>query len=311
VVDKMIEIQSLGSLETPELENVLQTKTWVKVTTPTPFELERLARLLKLDSELLGDCLDPEEHPRFEPEDDYLLLVLRVPLPKDERTTPSTITFPIGLFLSENFIVTVEARELPFLSAKPRRKARFYLDNPQRLLQYFIGQIRVEFQRALDAVEVGIDELQNQVLTSSRPDSLPNLFLASKVLVYLNSAIMANLKAVSHLRRHSRDPEWRETLEDLEIDLRQVSEMIHIQREIVTSTMDAYASAISNNLNVVMKVLASISLVLMIPTLLASLYGMNLDLPLANDPNAFWIIFGIGTVLSLISVAMLCWQEWI
>jgi magnesium transporter len=307
----MIEIQSLGSLETPELENVLHTKTWVKVTTPTPFELERLARLLKLDSELLGDCLDPEERPRFEPEDDYLLLVLRVPLPKDERETPSTITFPIGFFLSENFIVTVQAREIPFLSAKPRRKARFYLDSPQRLLQYFISQIRVEFQRALDAVEEDIDELQDEVLTSSRPDSLPSLFLAAKVLVYLNSAIMANLKAVSVLRRHSKDPEWRETLEDLEIDLRQVSEMINIQREILTSTMDAYASAISNNLNVVMKVLASISLVLMIPTLLASLYGMNLDLPLAKDPNAFWVIFGIGALLSLVSVAMLWWQEWI
>jgi magnesium transporter len=122
---------------------------------------------------------------------------------------------------------------------------------------------------------------------------------------------MANLKAVSVLRRHSKDPEWRETLEDLEIDLRQVSEMINIQREILTSTMDAYASAISNNLNVVMKVLASISLVLMIPTLLASLYGMNLDLPLAKDPNAFWVIFGIGALLSLVSVAMLWWQEWI
>ncbi|MFX0113695.1 MAG: magnesium transporter CorA family protein [Candidatus Hodarchaeota archaeon] len=307
----MIEVQSLGSLEAPELENALQTKTWVKVTSPTPFEIERLTRVLKLDPELVEDCLDPEERPRFESEDDYVLLVLRIPLSKAERDIPSIVTFPIGIFLSENFLVTVQARELPFLSAKPRRRAKFYLDNPRNLLHYFIRRITIEFQRSLDVVEEDIDELQEEVLTSSRPDSLPSLFLAAKVLVYLNAAIMADIKAMNDLRRHSKDPVWRDTLEDLEIDLQQVSDMINIQREILTSTMDAYASAISNNLNVVMKVLASISLILMIPTLLASLYGMNLDLPLADDPNAFWIIFGFGALLSLISVAMLWWQEWI
>lgn len=307
----LIEIQGLTDLRSPDLEEARQVRSWVDVTAPSPVELERVARLLKLDVEELADCLDPEEHPRYELEEDYSLLLLRTALQKGERDTPSMVTFPIGFFFSENFLVTVHARPLRFLSEKPRRRQKIRLDSPQRLLQYFIQRIIREFQRALDAVEADVDELQEDVLTSSRPDSLPNLFQAIKILVYLNSAIMADMKAVADCRRRSKDPIWKETLEDLEIDLKQVSEMISIQREILTSTMDAYASAISNNLSMVMKVLASISLVLMIPTLLASLYGMNLDLPLANDPNAFWIIFGMGAILSFISVAMLWWQEWI
>jgi len=237
--------------------------------------------------------------------------VLRIPLQKEERDSPSTVTFPIGFFFSNTFLVTVHARPLRFLTEKPRRRLKIQLDTPSRFLQYLIQRITREFQKALDSVEADVNELQEDVLTSSRPDSLPSLFLAIKVLVYLNSAILADLKTIGDIRRHSRDSEWRDTLEDLEIDLRQVSEMINIQREILTSTMDAYASAISNNLSVVMKVLASISLVLMIPTLLASLYGMNVELPLAESSNAFWIVFGFGAILSLLSVALLWWQEWI
>ncbi|AEH44528.1 Mg2 transporter protein CorA family protein [Thermodesulfatator indicus DSM 15286] len=288
----------------------IERPCWVCLTSPTEEELQYVQESLKVFPEFLRYPLDEEEIPRIELEEDQLLIILRVPDPRHEEGFIRYETIPIGIILTEEAIITVCLKENPvfedFLMALNKVK-NFTLERPIPFLFHFFWCIATIYLRYLRLIDKLITEYEQELYRSMRNKELLKLLNIEKSLVYFNTALRANDIVLSRLQsgrflRLTEDD--LELLEDVQIENRQAIDMAKIFSDILTGTMDAYASVISNNLNMVMKFLTSATIVLMLPTLVASIYGMNIQLPLQNSPHAFAILMTISFILSGIVVAL-------
>jgi len=277
---------------------------WVCLTSPTEEELQYIQQKLKLLPDFLRYPLDEEEMPRIELEEDQLLIIVRVPDPLTEEDFLRYETIPIGIILTEEAIVTVCLKENPlfeeFLLATNRVKD-FNLENPVTFLFHFFYCMASMYLRFLRLIDKLINEYERELYRSMRNEELLKLLNIEKSLVYFNTALRANdivltrLQSGRFLRLTEED---LERLEDVQIENRQAIEMAKIYNDILSGTMDAYASVISNNLNVVMKFLTAVTIVLTLPQIVASLYGMNVPLPLQNSPYAFIFVIGLSFFIS-------------
>ncbi len=288
----------------------IERHCWVCLTSPTEEELQHVQEALKILPEFLRYPLDEEETPRVELEEDQLLIILRVPDPRHEEGYIRYETIPVGIILTEEAIVTVCLKENPvfedFLMAINRVKS-FTLEYPVPFLFHFFFSIANLYLRYLRLIDKLITEYEAELYRSMRNKELLKLLNIEKSLVYFNTALRANdivlnrLQSGRFLRLQEED---LELLEDVQIENRQAIEMAKIFSDILTGTMDAYASVISNNLNTVMKFLTAVTIVLMLPNLVASIYGMNIKLPLQDSPHAFLILMGFSFVLSAVVVVL-------
>ena len=288
----------------------IERHCWVCLTSPTEEELQHVQEALKILPEFLRYPLDEEETPRVELEEDQLFIILRVPDPRHEEGYIRYETIPVGIILTEEAIVTVCLKENPvfedFLMAINRVKS-FTLEYPVPFLFHFFFSIANLYLRYLRLIDKLITEYEAELYRSMRNKELLKLLNIEKSLVYFNTALRANdivlnrLQSGRFLRLQEED---LELLEDVQIENRQAIEMAKIFSDILTGTMDAYASVISNNLNTVMKFLTAVTIVLMLPNLVASIYGMNIKLPLQDSPHAFLILMGFSFVLSAVVVVL-------
>ncbi len=283
---------------------------WVCLTSPTEEELQYVQETLKIFPDFLRYPLDEEETPRVELEEDQLLIILRLPDPRHEEGYIRYETIPVGIILTPEAIVTVCLKENPvfedFLMAVNRVR-RFSLEHPVLFLFHFFFCIANLYLRYLRLIDKLINEYEAELYRSMRNRELLKLLNIEKSLVYFNTALRANDIVLSRLQsgRFLRlTEEDLELLEDVQIENRQAIEMAKIFSDILSGTMDAYASVISNNLNVVMKFLTAVTIVLMLPNLVASIYGMNIKLPLQDSPHAFMILMGLSFVLSGVVVVL-------
>jgi len=288
----------------------IERQCWVCLTSPTEEELEYVQQSLKILPEFLRYPLDEEETPRVELEEDQLLIILRVPDPRHEEGYIRYETIPVGIVLTDEAIVTICLKENPvfedFLMAVNRVKY-FTLEHPILFLFHFFFCIANLYLRYLRLIDKLINEYEAELYRSMRNKELLKLLNIEKSLVYFNTALRANDIVLSRLQsgRFLRlTEEDLELLEDVQIENRQAIEMAKIFSDILTGTMDAYASVISNNLNTVMKFLTAVTIVLMLPNLVASIYGMNIKLPLQDSPHAFFILMSLSFVLSAVVVVL-------
>ncbi|NPB09033.1 MAG: magnesium transporter CorA family protein [Thermodesulfobacteria bacterium] len=288
----------------------IERHCWVCLTSPTDEELRYVQEELKIFPDFLRYPLDEEETPRIELEEDQLLIILRVPDPRHEEGFIRYETIPIGIILTEEAIVTVCLKENPvfddFLIAVNKVR-HFSLERPVLFLFHFFFCIANLYLRYLRLIDKLITEYESELYRSMRNKELLKLLNIEKSLVYFNTALRANDIVLTRLQtgrflRLTEDD--LEMLEDIQIENRQAIEMAKIFSDILTGTMDAYASVISNNLNIVMKFLTAVTIVLMLPNLVASIYGMNIPLPLQNSPHAFVILMGLSFFLSGVVVAL-------
>jgi magnesium transporter len=223
---------------------------------------------------------------------------------------------PLGIILAKNYLITVckvESDILRELSASqiktlsPAKQERFVLYTFLRTAQKYLSDLR-EINKTVDVLE---DELQ----LSTRNKELMDLLKYQKSLTYFTTALKSNELMMERLRRNgmfTNYPEDQDLLEDVLTENQQAIEMTSIASNILSSMMDAFASIISNNLNSVMKLLASITIVLSIPIMVASFYGMNVnELPFADLNHAFLIIFGISVVLTLGVFLLFYKRDWL
>ncbi len=288
----------------------IERHCWVCLTNPTEEELQYVQETLQIFPEFLRYPLDEEETPRVELEEDQLLIILRVPDPRHEEGYIRYETIPVGIILTGEAIVTVCLKENPvfedFLMAINRVR-HFDLEYPVLFLFHFFFCIANLYLRYLRLIDKLINEYEAELYRSMRNKELLKLLNIEKSLVYFNTALRANDIVLSRLQsgRFLRlSEEDLELLEDVQIENRQAIEMAKIFSDILSGTMDAYASVISNNLNVVMKFLTAVTIVLMLPNLVASIYGMNIKLPLQDSPHAFAILMSLSFILSGIVVVL-------
>ncbi len=286
---------------------------WINVVDPTPAEIAHLQEL-GLPQDYITYPLDMDERARTERENGDLLIILRVPYYQGENVDVPYTTIPLGIIINSHYIVTVcrcnnviiqEFASGRVKSLSTGKRYRFVLRILLNTANKFLSYLR-DITKAVELLE---DELQQ----STRNKEVLGLLKFEKSLTYFTTALKTNELLMERLQRSqmfNTYPEDEDLLEDVLTENQQAIEMTNIQSNILSGMMDAFASIISNNLNSVMKFLASMTIVLSLPTLVASVFGMNITLPLEDHGLAFPIIMGSTLLVSAIVVFIFYKRDW-
>jgi magnesium transporter len=294
---------------------------WINIYPPFNHDnLEDLSNTYNIPLDFLIDSLDINERSRYEFEDDVKLIVLNTPVDNEGEIVDDDrsvyVTLPIGIILLPDMILTLSQHPNPVIDSfinqrvkrfDPADTKKFVLQLFDRNVFYFLHYLR-QINNKRNLIE---DELYN----SSRNTELAQLMNLQKALVYFvntlrgNELTMAKLARTDFLKIKS-DEDLSDYLEDVIVDNSQALEMANVYTNILNGTMDAFASIISNNLNTVMQRLTSVTIVLMVPTLVASFYGMNVELPFQHQPSAYVIAIGISLMLSFLLVMFFRRKKW-
>jgi magnesium transporter len=278
---------------------------WVNIVPPLKQEeFHEISEELNIPLDFLSDSLDIDERSRYELEDNVKLIVIKTPTENNSFNDSDAffITIPICIILTHNQVVTVNSFDngaikkflSTFQNRHPDKKNMMVLKIFEKIVQTYI-----EFLKEINHRR---NTLEQKLYDANRNEELLDLMRIQKSLVYFVTALRSNEMLLMKLQRTNflgLTEEEDEILQDLIVDTSQALEMANIYTNILSSTLDAFASIISNNQNQVMKRLTSITIMLQLPTLVASIYGMNVPLPGQNSPTAFYfpILLSIGLSL--------------
>ncbi len=292
----------------------LQKGCWINTTNPTSIEIQKLTDEFGLPADIINDILDQDERPRVEFEDLWTLIILRIPVEIKNNGLPFH-TLPLGIFITNQFTLTLCLQDnevLPIGQPSPfRDQYQQITDNVNFILRLFLRSGNL-YLRYLKQINQMTSLIEQDLEASIKNKELNKLLKMEKCLVYFITSIKANEIVLAKLRNSKKiTTEINEDLlEDAFIENKQALEMAQIYSDIQSGMMDAFASVISNNLNVVMKQLTLISIILMIPTLIASVFGMNVPNFMENSAWAMpSIIFG-SLLLSFSGVLLFRKRQW-
>jgi magnesium transporter len=281
----------------------LEEAFWVHLDSPNAEEVSSVLARYELPEDFITDLQDADENSRMEYDDDAMLIILRVPLYYRHRSASvSFATAPLGIIVIPDRIITVSFYESEILTQYLDGKHRPFNITQQSFILAINLRTAIYYLKFLKEINRRTGNIENELHQSLRNKELIRLLRMEKSLVYFNTSLKSNeiiLERMQRSRWLQNDPEAEDLIEDVIIENKQAIEMANIYSSILSGMMDAFASVISNNLNVVMKFLTSITIILALPTLIASIYGMNVDLPLQNTPYAFFVVMGLSAVLSV------------
>lgn len=285
----------------------------VHVTDPTPSELSTLRSALKIPDDFLADIIDVDERSRMEVEDDQLLMIYRIPFQNQSNGYPFT-TIPLGIVLSSEELVIVCQRNNEVLDDFFSRSGKgIVIENKIDLILHLFLRTTMFYHRYLKQINNQTGMIEQDLEKSTRNKELHRLLKMEKCLVYFTTSLRSNEMMMLKLKnsRWIRDYEFsQDLLDEAMIENKQAIEMAKIYSDIQSGMMDAFASVISNNLNIVMKQLTIITIILMIPTLIASFYGMNVPNRFENNQYAFWFILGGSAVVAVIASLLIRRKKW-
>jgi magnesium transporter len=289
--------------------------SWIHLTDPTPAEIARLGAEYHVPDDFFTYPLDIDEMPRTETSNGATLIGLRQPIFRGEQGGISYSTAPLAIILAERVLFTVSKLDVDLTSDLAITRVRdLNTSKKNRLVLYLLLAVAGKYLFYLRQVNGEIDAVESQLQRSMRNKEVLQLLRYQKSLTHFTTALRSNKLMISRLQRTQlflRYGDDKELLDDVLTEFNQAIQMTDIDANILSATMDAYASIISNNLNIVMKFLASITIVLSIPTLVASIFGMNLDLPLQGHEAAFLIV-SVGTaVVTLLVVMFFLRKDWL
>lgn len=288
-------------------QSALSEGTWVHLTAPSDSEIQQVISFFNVGEDQLKAALDEEERARIETEDDFTLFLVDVPLKEKEEGSSIFTTLPLGIILSGENIITICTKEIPLISDFMSGKIKsFYTFKKTRFILQILYKNATYFLQYLKQIDRFSSMIEKELHKSMKNKELIQLLALEKSLVYFSTSLKGNeivLEKMLKMANIKKYPEDEELLEDVIIENKQAIEMANIYSNILSGTMDAFASVISNNVNIVMKFLTSVTIVLTIPTMIASFFGMNVPIPLANQPYGFVTIiaisFGISSILAL------------
>jgi magnesium transporter len=286
---------------------------WINVVDPTPAELAQL-RALDIPPEFITYPLDLDERPRVEREEGYTLILLRVPYFQGDASDLPYTTIPLGLVLNGQWIMTIcrHDHELvhEFVAGKIRGLATA---KRNRFILHMLLSAANKYLSNLRDINKIVEGLEDQLQMSMRNRELLGLLKYQKSLVYFTTALKANELMMERLHRSGffrTYPDDEDLLEDVITENQQAIEMTNIASNILSSMMDAFASIINNNMNIVIKFLTAVTIVLTLPTVITSFYGMNVRLPLQEWPFASWLILGASLIIAMFVVFTLLKRDW-
>jgi len=311
--DSMIKIfKSLaGQISLPEQEK----GCWINTLEPTLEEIEQLKSKYNVPADIIRDILDVDERPRVEYDDDWTLVIFRIPVANHSNGVPYQ-TVPLGIFVAQDFTLTLCSTKNEVLDLE---HPNLYRENKQQVFDILNFMFRLSlrsaqvFLRYLKQINQQTAAIEQDLEKSIRNKELNKLLKMEKCLVYFITSLKANelvLAKLGNVKKNTISEINEDLLEDAIIENKQALEMSQIYSDIQSGMMDAFASVISNNLNVVMKQLASISIILMIPTLIASMYGMNVPNSAETSPWAFPAILAASVFMAGLGIFIFRRRNW-
>ena len=286
---------------------------WIKATTPNTEEIEQL-ETWGIESELITYSLDQDEMARVERDEGYTFILLRIPHFQGETHDIPYTTVPLGIIIKDNLIVTICQHQSHITNILTNGKYRgFKTAKRYRFVLYVLLETATRYLTYLREINKAVEYVEDQLEKSTRNSELLKLLKYQKSLVYFTTALHANdlvMERLQRMRIFNKYEEDEELLEDVRTENKQAIQTTNIQTEILSSTMDTFASIISNNLNVVMKALTTLTIVVSLPTLVASFYGMNVPLPGEKEPLALLFIFIFTLALTSIAAFIFYKRDW-
>lgn len=282
---------------------------WINITPPfSQEELEETAQRFDVPLDFLTDSLDIDERSRYEREGDVRLILLSTPVlnQDDEENDAIFITSPIGIIVTIEHIITIAGQDNPVVRLFLDGKVKNFDPTDDSLFVLQIMEQNVyRFLTCLKKLNLKRNLIEQELYDSSRNKELKQLLSIEKSLVYFVSALSANELLKMKMKRSDflqirEDEDKGDLFEDIIIDNSQALQMANVYTNILNGTMDAYGSIISNNLNNTMRRLTLITVVLMVPTLITSFYGMNVQLPFQDQRQSAYGIIIVGMVVSLL-----------
>ncbi len=311
----MIQYFKIVEQQTIEIDKP-ETGSWVNVLPPLKQEeFSELSKNLDIPIDFLKDSLDIDERSRYEIDDNVKLIVIKTPTENNSFNESDAfyITIPICIILTHNQIVTVNSFENEAIKRFLNTFQKRHPDKKSMMVLKIFEKITTNFQDYLKEINQRRNLLEQKLYDSNRNVELLELVRIQKSLVYFVTALRSNELLMIKIARTNilqLNEEEKEFLEDLIVETSQALEMANTYTNILSSTLDAFASIISNNLNNVLKRLTSITIILSLPALVTSIYGMNVPIPGQNWPHSFYVPIIISLALSVVISAYFMKKKW-
>lgn len=291
-------------------KNKVAALSWYSLINPNNEELEKVSEQLHLDFDMVKNALDLDERSRVEFEDNVLALIINLPLLDDDGKFD---TLPCGVFFTKRNFMTICSRDNRILSAfnkntaktfDTRERGRFLLSILSKCTQFYLKYLAIINQKT--------EEIEYSLRKTTQNKALFQLIEIQKSLVYFTTALKDNHLVLLKILRMINSPALAkvvkfttddiDVLEDVIVENKQAIEMVDMHRSILEGMMDGFASIINNNLNLVMKFLAAITIILSIPTMLASFWGMNVPVPGSGNPYGFLIVMALSALATIFTI---------
>lgn len=281
-----------------------EANTWVNLINPSPEEQQKIIDELQIDPSFIKAALDEEETSHIDIESDQKLIIVDVPIVSKEQEEKYILytTIPIAIILTPENVITVCSQENSITndiangivrSVYPNLKTRFLLQ-----ILYRIAVVYLKYLKQIDKIS---NMVEHNLHKSMKNKELLQLMEIEKSLVFFSTSLKANevtLQKILRGRVVTLYEEDKDLLEDVLIEVTQAIEMCTIYRDILSGTMDAFASVISNNLNIVMKILTSITILMAVPNMVTSFYGMNVELPhILGNSYLFPLLLSVAIII--------------
>lgn len=294
-----------------EVENY-ENDIWIKMTSPSNEEANFISQKYDIDLDHVKAALDNDESARIEMEDNYTLILVDIPVSERRGEHNEYTTIPLGIILCENAIITICGRETNILKAFVQKRVKeFSTKKRMRFVYQILFRNAIEYQIALRKIDKRRVQIEADIGEETQDKELIELHESESNLVYFATSLRSNGLILEKLTRYSRIkqyPEDKELLEDVIIENKQAIEMTQIYRDIISGTRELLSTVINNRMNNVMKLLASITIVMAIPTIISGLFGMNVSsesMPLFTSPWGFAIICAATLVICLVVLVIL------
>ena len=278
-----------------------QPNCWIQVTCPTEQDQQELQERFQIPDYFLSDIADTDERARYEYDDGWMLIILRIPYVKEVRSRTPYTTVPLGIIHKRDVTITVCNFEtnmmIDFVSYQQKRGEGF-TDYVDMIFRIFLSSA-VWYLKRLKQINALIEKSKKNLDKEVNNESLIGLSRLQDSLTYFVTSIRGNENLLAKLKFKLQVDELdADLIEDVNIEMSQARETTSIYSDILESTMDTYSSIINNNMNTVMRTLTSVSIIMMLPTLVSSLFGMNLINGMEDSPLGFPLALLISVIVS-------------
>lgn len=300
-----------GSRELAQIDEVAPG-CWINLENPSDLELESVSQKTGVPEDMIKAALDEEERAHLETDGDTKMIIIDVPIISEDSDRYDYSTLPVAIIFNTDYFVTVCLKDNAVIGEFIRGRVKgFDLNKRTRFIYQLLYVNAIKFLHYLKQIDKTSMRVQLKLHKSMKNKELIQLLELEKALVYFSTSLNSNQIVIERLRSLpgiTHFAEDNEIIEDVIIENKQAIEMATIYRDIMSGTMDAFASVISNNQNIVMKLLTALTILLTIPTVISGLWGMNVPVPLADNPYGFLIIIGI-VVAIIVPVVIIMFRK--